>query len=190
MEMISTYAYQAIMEAYKVHRDSLHKNKTKAISVNRNAVLNALATDRLVEESSTLNPIMDLEKNRTLTPKGVNGVNLDESYSIDKRAYVDDMIGIVGISSSPDGNVGKVKQLTYEPNITSTMGYLQPTSMEDLSNLKNVNLLTASELLSPPGVLHDDGPRTSMAFKQSKFMVPVPNASPVIVGNKVVSRDA
>ena len=185
MEMISAYAYQAIMDAYKVHRDSLHKNKTKSISVQRNAVLNALATDRLVEEASTLNPIMDLEKNRTLTPKGINGVNLDQSYSIDKRAYTPDMMGIIAISSSPDGNVGKVKQLTYEPNITSTMGYLQPVSDEDLEDLKNVNLLSASELLSPPGVLHDDGPRTSMAFKQSKFMVPVPNSSPVIVGNKV-----
>lgn len=190
MEMISTYAYHAIMDAYKVHRDSLHKNRTKSISVNRSAVMNALSTDRLVEEASSLNPIMDLEKNRTLTPKGINGVNLDESYSIDKRGYTDDMIGIVAISSSPDGNVGKVKQLTYEPNITSTMGYLQPTPMDDLDDLKNVNLLSTSELLSPPGVLHDDGPRTSMAFKQSKFMVPVPNASPVIVGNKVESAVA
>lgn len=190
MEIISSFAYEAITDAYGKHRSTLSGKRPKAISVNRNAVLRSLSTERLVEEASSLNPIMDLEKNRALTPKGPQGVNLDESYSIGKRIFPPDMIGIMGISSSPDANVGKVKQLTYEPKITSTMGYLEPCTDEELDNLRNVNLLTASELLSPPGVLHDDGPRTSMAFKQSKFMVPVPNASPVIIGNKVESAIA
>lgn len=59
-----------------------------------------------------------------------------------------------------DSNVGVVRQLTLEPQITSTYGYIDTSkNVEDLSSS---NLFTAAELLSPLGVMHDDPDRTAI----------------------------
>ncbi|MGC7995730.1 hypothetical protein, partial [Salmonella enterica] len=59
-------------------------------------------------------------------------------------------------------NVGIVRQLTLEPNITSTRGYIESTPKEDIDSLNSSNLFTTAELLTPIGVTHDDPDRTSI----------------------------
>ena len=87
-----------------------------------------------------------------------------------------------------DSNVGIVRQLTFEPNVTSTRGYITPGSKKNVNKETDVNLFSCSELLTPLGVQHDDPDRTSMsAFKQTKYMVPIEGSTPVLIGNKVES---
>lgn len=84
-----------------------------------------------------------------------------------------------------DANVGVVRALTLEPQIKSTYGYIDTS--KNLDELNSANLFTVTELLNPMGASHDDPDRTAMSFKQTKYMVPVQDADPVLIGNKVES---
>jgi len=161
-EIISQYVYTEITKAYGKYRKTQYKNKPMQITIPQNAIMKAMKTSQLVEDSSSLNPILELEKNRSVTYKGDRGINMEKAFSIDKRAYDDTMIGVIGISTSPDAGVGILRQLTLEPNITSTRGYIDVTPMEKVDDLNSANLLTPAEMLTPGGVLHDDGQRTSI----------------------------
>lgn len=86
---------------------------------------------------------------------------------------------------SEDANCGVVRELTLEPQITSTYGYIDTSKSNHLDQLSGANLFIASELLQPMGVMHDDPDRTSMSYKQTKYMIPVADADPVLIGNKV-----
>lgn len=61
-----------------------------------------------------------------------------------------------------DANVGVVRELTLEPNITSTRGYMDVKNKAGVEDLNSANLFTAAELLTPIGVTHDDPDRTSI----------------------------
>ena len=61
-----------------------------------------------------------------------------------------------------DSNVGVVRELTLEPNITSTRGYMEVKNKAGVEDLNSANLFTAAELLTPIGVTHDDPDRTSI----------------------------
>lgn len=186
-ELIAEAVYTRITSAYLQYRKTQHKKNPTKISIGVGDVMGAIKATNLLENTSSLNPILEIEKIRSVTTKGERGNQLDESYSLEKRAYDDGMIGIVGISTSPDAGVGIVRQLTLEPNITSTRGYMGITPMEEVDNLSSANLLTPAELITPMGVTHDDGARTAMAYKQSKYMLLTEESSPVLVGNKFES---
>jgi len=183
-ELIAEAVYTRITSAYLQYRKTHHKKAPTKISIGVGEVMSAIKATALMENTSSLNPILEIEKLRSVTTKGERGNQLDESYSLEKRAYDDGMIGIVGISTSPDAGVGIVRQLTLEPNITSTRGYMDITPISDVNSLSSANLLTPAELITPMGVTHDDGARTAMAYKQSKYMIMTEDSSPVIVGNK------
>lgn len=61
-----------------------------------------------------------------------------------------------------DANVGVVRQLTLEPDITSTRGFINPGSKDTVEGKNSANLFTPAELLTPLGVQHDDPDRTSI----------------------------
>ena len=70
------------------------------------------------------------------------------------------MVGTVGISTSPDANVGVTHQLTLEPQIKSTYRYIDTS--KSLDELNSANLCTTADLLQPLGVMHDDPDRTAI----------------------------
>lgn len=192
-EIFAQFVYKAMADAYLNYRKSIYKKKPDRLIVNRNLVttnINGSAKTKmsgckLIEGASSLNPILELEKQGTVSYRGPSGVNRDDAYTLPKRAYNPSMVGIIGISSSPDANVGIQRQLTLNPNIISTRGYLQAADNENIKDLSSADLFTPAELLSPNGVTHDDGQRTAMAYKQSKYMVMTDDAEPVMIGNKV-----
>lgn len=194
-EIFAQFVYKAMADAYLEYRKSIYKKKPDRLIVNRNLVttnINGSAKTKmsgckLIEGASSLNPILELEKQGTVSYRGPSGINRDDAYTLPKRAYNPSMTGIIGISSSPDANVGIQRQLTLNPNIVSTRGYLQAADSENIKDLASADLFTPAELLSPNGVMHDDGQRTAMAFKQSKYMVMTDDAEPVMIGNKVES---
>ena len=167
-ELIPYFTYKVITSAYNKYRKTQHKNKPTKILFKQDSVMKLIKTSQLTEDSSVLNPILELEKNRAVTYKGKMGINLSEAFTMDKRGYHKSMLGILGISTPDEANVGVVRQMTLEPKITSTLGYLEITPKENLDELNSANLMTPSELLTPLALQHDDPSRSSIKSTLSK----------------------
>lgn len=194
-EVIAQMVYKEVTAAYKKFRATEYKaaaggkRKPDRVTIKPNGPIKKLITESaLSNEASDLNPILTMERKRAVTPKGPSGTNKDRAFTLQKRAYDKSMLGIAAITTPNDFKVGISRVLTFEPNITSVRGYVQVMETEEeVDSAKNINLLGPAELLSPPGVLHDDGPRIAMGNKQSQYMIPVDGACPVFFGNKVES---
>ena len=185
-EIISTYVYKYIANNYLEYRKTQFKKNPRKISLKGNEIINEIKSgSALIEDDSTMNPLAQLARIYSVTYKGERGIGLDQAMTLDKRAYNESMLGILGITTSPDGNVGVSRQLTFEPKITSTRGYLDVTGKSNVESLTGTNLLTAVELLTPFGVQHDDPARTAMSYKQSTHMIEIEDADPVLIGNGV-----
>ena len=163
-ELIPYFVYKAITNAYGRYRKTQHKAKPTPISLKGTEVLVEIKKSQLTEESSVLNPTLELEKNRSVTYRGKTGINLDQAMSLETRSYDESFVGILGISTSDDANTGIVRQMTLEPKITSTRGYIEVTPKEDIDKLNSANLMTPSEFLTPFSLRHDDPCRVSIAI--------------------------
>lgn len=177
-ETVAAILYDQIASQYVVFKNS---NGRKKLSLPRDCVIKTLLGLKTVEDVSTLNPMLELERTHTVMYKGWRGINLDDAYTQDKRVYDKSMIGIIGLTSSPDGNVGVQRTLTMEPNITSARGYTKVE--DDTSKLNDVNLFSPAELLCPLGPTRDDPTRTGHGVKQSRQVIPVKHSSPVLLSN-------
>lgn len=177
-EILPGILYDAIAKQYVEFKNS---NGRKKLSLPKDAVIKKLLALPTVEEYSTLNPLLELERTHTTMYKGWRGINEDRSYTQDRRVYDKSMTGIIGLSTSPDGSVGVQKTLTLEPNIVSARGYLKVTDNE--KELKDVNLYSPAELLAPLAPTRDDPTRVGHAIKQSKHVIPVKHSSPVLISN-------
>ena len=186
-EVIADLVYKNITSAYAAYRSTAYKKKPTKLSIKKSQIIDDLldSDTNMIEEFSVLNPVLELEKQRSVTFKGIRGIQLDRAMTLPRRAYDKSMVGTIGLSTSPDANVGVARQLTLEPQITSTYGYIDTS--KSLDELTSTNLFTTAELLSPLGVMHDDPDRTAMSYKQTKYMIPINQADPVLIGNKVES---
>lgn len=186
-EVISYHTYKVVTDAYRTYRKSQHKKSPNPISIKQDSVINALlnASAGVMTDYSTLNPILEASKLHEVSYKGESGTNEEHAMTLDVRAYNESMLGVIGITTNPDANVGVSRQLTMEPNVTSTRGYIDVAGKENVEALSGANLLTPAELLTPLGVQHDDPVRTSMSFKQSMGMLLVDDSDPVLIGNGV-----
>jgi len=182
-EILNAILYKEIATAYEKYYDTSTNTNPKKMSISQSAVIKKVLTQQTLEDYSVLNPIVELEKTRATSPKGPSGCNLEEAYKMNKRAFHESMVGLYTISTSPDANAGVVRELTTEPGIISARGYLDITPKDKFDKLNDANLFGAAELLSPLGATRDESIRLSMATKQSKHIVPVKNASPVLISN-------
>ena len=186
-EIIAFHTYKAVTDAYRQFRMTQHKRNPTPVSMKQDAVIRELLSQpaSAMNDASALNPVLEISKLRAVTYKGENGTNQDHAFKLNIRAYNDTMLGVMGITTSPDSGVGINRQLTLEPNITSTRGYIDVAGKENVEDLNSAQLLSPSELLTPLGVQHDDPTRTSMAYKQSMYMVLVDDSDSVLIGNGV-----
>lgn len=178
-EILPAILYDSIAKAYVPYKNS---NGKKKLSVPQDCVIKKLVKLQTVEDCSTLNPFLELETTHGVSTKGWRGVNLEESYTIPKRSYDKSMTGIIGVSSSPDGQVGVNRTLTMEPSINSVRGYVD-VKADNLDELKDVNLFAPAEMLIPLGATRDDPIRTGHSVKQSRASVPIKDGSPVLISN-------
>ena len=102
-ELIYAELYNVLSEAFRVYKDTAKAGSPKKISTPQDAVLKRLLESPLMDEYSTLNPILEVEKSGTITYKGLAGSNKEPAFTIDMRAYDETMIGCMGMSS-PDSN--------------------------------------------------------------------------------------
>lgn len=182
-ETIPAILYDSIAKNYINYKNS---NGRKKFSMPRDTVIKKLLELKTVEDYSTLNPILEMEKTHTVLSKGWRGINLDDSYTPPKRSYDKSMIGTIATISSPDGSVGVQRKLTLEPAIKSVRGYVDtPSSEKDLDKLSDVNLFGPAEMVAPLSITNDDPTRVGHSAKQSTHVIPVKNASPVLISNGV-----
>lgn len=106
-EVLSNLVYIMVTKAYTDYRKTIYKKKPTKISVNPNWVINAFLdgdTTNLVSDYSSLNPVLELEKNRAVTFKGLRGIQKDRAMTLSRRGYNESMLGVCGISTSPKMN--------------------------------------------------------------------------------------
>ena len=161
-EVIADLVYKNVTSAYNAYRSTAYKAKPSKIVMKKSQIIDDLldSDTNMIEEFSTLNPVLELEKQRSITFKGIRGIQLDRAMTLPRRAYDRSMVGTIGMSTSADANVGVARALTLEPQIKSTYGYIDTS--KSLNELNSSNLFTVSELLNPLGAMHDDPDRTAI----------------------------
>lgn len=80
-----------------------------------------------------------------------------------------------------DANVGINKNLVVEPTIADARGNRE--QVDDIDTLKDVNVFSPVEMLTPGTARFDDPIRTAIAGKQSSHIMPVKDASPALISN-------
>lgn len=122
-EVIADLVYLAITNAYKPYRSTSYKKKPTKLSIKKSAICDALldSDTNMIEESSTLNPVLELEKQRSVTFKGIRGIQLDRAMTLPRRCYDQSMLGTVGISTSAEvASAGTM--VTWCTNLALTAG--------------------------------------------------------------------
>ena len=178
-EIIPAILYEKISKNYVSFRNY---NGRKKFTIPQDCVIKEILGLKTVEDYSTLNPTLEMEALHALSSKGFRGINLDESYTMEKRGYDPSMVGIVAPSTSPDGSVGIQRTLTLEPNITNIRGIIADKH-EDLDSLNDTNLFSPGELTIPLAATIDDPNRLGHSIKQSKHVIPVKKSAPVLISN-------
>ena len=188
-EVIADLVYIALTTAYNKYRTTSYKKKPTKISIKKSAIIEKLldSDTNMIEEYSALNPVLEIEKQRRVSFKGLRGIQMSRAMTLPRRAYDRSMVGTLAITTSTDSNVGVVRSLTLEPSITSTYGYIDAEKSNKLGELNAANLFSVTELLQPLSPLHDDPDRAAMSVKQAIYAMPVNDADPVLFGNKVES---
>lgn len=178
IEMIPAILYSCLALQYQAY---VRSGRTLPMTLNRKCVIQKLIAEKTVEAYSTLNPVVEVSKTHTISTKGYKGSNSEHSYDEKKRSYHPTSVGKIAISTSADANVGINKSLVIEPTISNVRGYRD--QVEDVETLKDVNVFSPVEMLTPGTARYDDPIRTAIATKQSQHVVPVEDASPALVSN-------
>lgn len=178
IEMIPAILYSCIANQYKSYVNS---GRRLPMTLNQRCVISRLIAEKTVEAYSTLNPVIEVSKTHTISTKGYRGSNSEHSYDEEKRSYDPSSVGKIAISTSADANVGINKNLVIEPTLSNARGYRD--QVDDPSQLKDVNIFSPVEMLTPGTARNDDPIRTAIAGKQSQHIVPVADAAPALVSN-------
>lgn len=179
IEMIPGILYGLLAKQYKAY---IRSGRKIPMTLSQRSVISALMQEKTVESYSTLNPAIELGRRYTISTKGYKGSNSVHAYRDEqKRSYDPTSVGKLAISTSPDAQVGINKQLVIEPTLVNARGYRAP--VDDVSELKDVNLFSPLEMLTPGTARNDDPIRTAIAGKQSGHVVPVKDAMPALISN-------
>lgn len=178
VEIIAAILYSCLATQYRAYVKS---GLRIPMTLNQRCVISKLIAEKTVEPYSTLNPVTEVSKTHTISTKGYKGSNSEHSYDEEKRSYDPSAIGKLAIQTSPDKNVGINRVLVVEPTISNVRGYREP--VDDIEELKDVNIFSPVEMLTPATARVEDPIRVSIGGKQSGHVVPVANASPSLVSN-------
>ena len=179
-EQVYAHAYKKVADAFAHYKATADNKNPAKISIPRDAVIKEITKSQIVEDQAELSPIVTVKKAHICTDKGPSGTNLEESYTMARRCYHPSMVGVIAMSTSPDGNVGIQRSLTLEPNVINARGYVLS---EDKRQESECNLFSMEELLSPGGATEDDQIRSAMSSKQASHVIPVESAGPVLMSN-------
>lgn len=179
-EMLNSFLYESISENY---RQYMQKGKSRyGFSIPEDDVLTRLNKSFVIDNYDSTSPANELKERGTITYKGPNGINSDRAFTLDKRGQDASGIGTVAISSPDNSNVGIVKQLTANPRIINTLGFVESTTENnDSSNLPASSLVSYEEACIP-FINHDNPQRIGFATGQTKHVVPAKYFDPPMIG--------
>ena len=180
-EVINAYLYKVLANAYRTYKDSQNTSSPQKMSVPRDALIKELNQCVTLNDYSVLSPILELERQNSVTFQGLSGLNVTEAFTLDKRSYDQSMLGIVALSTPFDSSVGVTREITYNPNILSTRGYLKAGN-STFEGLNSANVMSFAELCTPLSADHDDAMRTAMMTAQSKHQIPIEKTDKLLVG--------
>jgi len=164
IEMIPAILYSCIANQYKAYVKS---GRRIPMTLNQRVVISKLISEKTVEAYSTLNPVIEVSKTHTISTKGYRGSNSDHSYDEEKRSYDPSAVGKIAISTSPDANVGVNKQIVVEPTIANARGYRD--QVDDPNELKDINVFSPVEMLTPGTARNDDPIRTAINIQDTLY---------------------
>lgn len=183
MEIIPAIMYKQMTVAYSRYRKTANNKNPIKMSVDPDCVVKAINSLPTVSSYSKLSPVLEVRNDSLASMVGFSGMNEERAYTQEKRVFDDSMLGVVGVSTDIAKNCGKERHLVLEPSVVNALGMMELHGRERADELKDVNLLTAVEMICPAGVRHDDPVRTAMATKQSGHAIPVAKQSPLLVSN-------
>lgn len=166
-EVILVYLYQALAEAYGKHRIDPKNNK---FTIPEDAVIKLLMKSQLIDEHSSANTILELENDRRIKSKGPVGLNVDQAYTLDKRAFHPTMRGIVCLSTAVSGEVGITRQVSMNANIIDPLGFLELS--KEAKDMDGSELVGAAELINTFSIESAEANRSMMTTGQNKHLVP------------------
>lgn len=179
-EMLNSFLYESISENY---RQYMQKGKSRyGFSIPEDDILTRLNKSFVIDNYDSTSPANELKERGAITYKGPNGINSDRAFTLDKRGQTLSGVGTVALSSPDNSNVGIVKQLTANPRIINTLGFVESTEY-----LNDADKLPASSLVSYeegciPYINHDNPQRIGFATSQTKHVVPAKYFDPPMIG--------
>jgi DNA-directed RNA polymerase beta subunit len=166
-EVVNQLLYKRLSIAIAEFKDK----RTDGISIKQDAIIRDFLDSGLVEEQAVLNPALEAEGMTKATWRGTGGAKFGHAQGTEEfRAYDKGMVGIFGAGTPNDINVGTIRKLAYNTNVTSPRGYLKAGT--DSKNLDPTQMLGVSELLQNFTARHSDPFRQSMAIRHSEHTMP------------------
>lgn len=177
-EILTDLMYQSISQNYAKY---MQKGKSReGFSIPEDDVLIRLNKSMVLVNYDSTSPINEMREKGSITYKGPNGINLDRAFSIDKRGVIEETIGTVDMAAADNGSVGINKQLTANPRIINTLGFVEPTKNEELDKISSSSLY-AYEISIPYGQ-YNDPRRVGFISSQTKHVVPAAACDVPVVG--------
>ncbi|CCE26123.1 putative RNA-polymerase beta-subunit [Yersinia phage phiR1-37] len=181
-EVIAVAFYNSLVDAFNNYKRSTGSGVPQTISVKRDDVIRRIQAMPNVEEYSTLNPIQEIEAKSKVTFKGPSGLNSEDSYIAENRAYSKTMLGLYGIFSPISAQIGVNRSMAFNPKIDTIRGYIRE---KDIKDFTADNLFSAAELVNGFTPKHADAPRAIMATTQNKHIINTKVQHPTLVGTGV-----
>jgi hypothetical protein len=160
-EFVNSVVYKILASSIERYR-RMASTGLGSFSIPPNAIMLELVQSPILEEVPLLNPLKDSDSLVTTTYKGFQGAPLGHSKGTEEiRAFDKSMMGLYGVSTPDNSNVGITRKLTLNAKIASTRGRIHFD--KSINQMNAADLFTASEL-SIPFLTHSDPPRQGMAI--------------------------
>lgn len=180
-EQIPAMLYKVLADSFKAYKDSRSARVPQKISVPEDFLIKKLNELKSFDAYSSLNPTLEMERLGNASMKGVTGRNSDDSYTKSVRKFNDNMTGLIAISSPIGSKIGAVRQLTYNPKISSVYGFVDV----DKKLNGSTDVYDPTELVNVFNGLYSDPPRICMQTSQQKHVVSIADPDPFLVGSGV-----
>ena len=159
-EQISAILYSMMSESFATYTQSVDNRNPVKISFPKDALIKRIVEQSTVDESSDLNPSLEIDKQTAITYRGPNGRNNMDSYTQEIRGYDPSMQGFLSMLSPDSATIGVVRSLSYDSQIKGIRGYIDT---ENNTN-KSTSVYSPLELLQPFTSKYADPPRIGINF--------------------------
>lgn len=180
-EQINAILYKLLADSYKNYKESVNNRNPQKISLPKDLVLKEILKANTLDESSDLNPSLEIDKQASVTFRGPAGRNNEASYTNEIRGYDKTMEGVLGITSPDSKSVGMVRQLSYDTKLNGIRGYIDTSGIEG----SDLAQFSALELMNPFTARHADAPRIGMQSTQSKHHLATISNDPLLVSSGI-----